>query len=82
MEIIAFPGGVTDEVEEELEKGTLVVRLVVLCKATIEDLQNGLEGVFQEDVGVVAGYQLVGDDDEFGVVLDVCGVDGLVVRRN
>ena len=82
MEIVAFPGGVADEIEEELEEGTLVISLVVLCEAAVEDLQDSLKGVLEEDVGVVAGYQLVGDDDELGVVLDVGGVDRLVVGRN
>lgn len=38
--------------------------------------------MFEEDVGVVACDKLVGNDDEFGVVLDVGSVDRLVVGRN
>lgn len=82
MKIIAFSGSITNEVEEELEESTLMVRFVVLSKASIEDLQDSLKCVFKEDIGVVACNQFVGNDDELRVVLDVGGVNGLVVGRN
>ena len=63
VEVVFLASGVTDEVEEEFEEGALVVGLALLGEAPVEDLQDGLEGVFKEDVGIVACNELVGNDD-------------------
>ena len=54
VEVVLLASGVADEVEEEFEEGALVVSLALLGEASVEDLKDGLEGVLEEDVGVVA----------------------------
>ena len=63
MEVVLLASGVADEVEEEFEEGALVVGLALLGEASVEDLKDGLEGVLEEDVGVVACDQLIRNDD-------------------
>jgi len=82
VEIVALAGGVANEIQEQLEEGPLMISFVLLGKTAVEYLQDCLQGVLQEDVRVVACDQLVGNNDKFRVVLDVSGVNGLVVRRN
>lgn len=75
VKIIGFASGITDEIEEELEECTLVIDLILLCKASVKDLENGLKSVLQEDVGVVACDQFVRNNDQLGVIFNVGGVD-------
>lgn len=63
MEVVLLPSRVTDEVEEEFKEGALVVGLALLGEASVEDLQDGLEGVLEENVGVVASDEFIGNDD-------------------
>ena len=77
MKVVLLASGVTDQIEEQFEERALVlVGGGVFGKGTVEDGENGVEGVLEEDVGVVASNQLVGDDYQLGVVLDVGGVEG------
>lgn len=82
VEVVFLTSGITDEVEEELEKGALVVGLALFGEAPVEDLKDGLKSVLKEDVWIIACDKLVGNDDQLGVVLDVGSIDGLVVRRD
>lgn len=63
VEVVLLAGSIADEVEEELEEGALVVGLALLSETSVEDLKDGLESVLEEDVGVVAGYEFVGNND-------------------
>lgn len=63
VEVVLLTSGITDEIEEELKKGTLMVGLAFLGETSVEDLQDGLEGMLEEDVRIVAGDEFVGDDD-------------------
>ena len=59
MEIVLLACGIADKIEEELEEGSLVVDLIVLCETAVEDLQDGLQSMLQENIRVIACNQLV-----------------------
>lgn len=54
MEVIFFSCGVTNKVEEQFKEGSLMIYLIVFGKATVEYLENGLQSMLKENVGVVA----------------------------
>ena len=55
IEGVFLSGGIANEVEEELEEGSLVGGLGVLALEPVEDLQDGLSRVFEVQNAVVGG---------------------------
>ena len=65
VEAVLLPRGVTDQIQEQLEERALVLLLWwgVFGEGPPEHCEDGVEGVLEEDVGVVAGDEFVGDYD-------------------
>lgn len=59
-----------------------MINFVVFAEASVEYLKDGVKGVLDEDIGVVTSNKLIWNDDELRIILDVCGVDGVMVRRD
>lgn len=54
MKIVLFSCCVTNKIQEQLKEGSLMIYLIILSKAAIENLQNGLQSMLQKDVGIIA----------------------------
>ena len=79
IEIILFPGGITDKVEEKFEEWSLMTIFAFFAESTVENVHNGLDCVIQEDTRVVTCDKLVTDYDQLGIVLYVCSIDCTVI---
>lgn len=78
-EIVLFPCGIRYEVEEQFEESPLVILLGIFAEQPLEDIDYGLNGVVQEDVGVITRDQLVTDDNQLRVIFNVSSIDCPVV---
>ena len=64
VKVILLPGGITDQVEEQFEERPLMVMFAFFAEDSMENIHDGLNCVFQEDIGIVAGNEFVADDDQ------------------
>ena len=79
VEIILLTGGITNQIEEEFEERSLMVIFAIFAESFMENIHDGLNGVVQEYVGVIAGYQFVANYYQFWIVFDVGGIHCTVV---
>lgn len=78
VEPIGLPGDVVDQVEDELEEGSLVEGTQVAFVELVDDESDGFADVLQVDAAVVR-HDLQEYDYEFAVLVDVPVVQGLTV---
>jgi hypothetical protein len=50
IEVVLFPGSVTDQVEEKFKEGSLVTVLILLVENAVENVHDSLDSVIQKYV--------------------------------
>jgi hypothetical protein len=78
VDVVLLTRHIADQVGEELEEGALVGELGGTVLQLVEHIEDGLDGVLKVEAAIVRCDGLVGDDDQFGVVLNVIGVVAIV----
>lgn len=75
-EVILFSGGVTNKIEEELEKRPLEIFLGILRRLILAKyMNNGLQRMLQIQRAIIRRYQFIRYDNQLGVVLNKRSID-------